>query len=412
MRPLAFSCHPPRGDRRHFVTEAEIRVVLERLPSRIWDRLAAVHFNDRAMGRRRLGYVRQGRDEIALCALPPRVSLTPFLRRSQSPSQFGAVRGCHWPRLAVRRFMLYDVFLHELGHIQIVVKKAKTIRRKFADETRAQEFAEYWCRELWSKPFDHSDPVHNPPSPGELAALSIGWRDANRDYKKGLRCEKAERYEDAVLLLSRAVGRYPGHSMALERLGMLTYAGRGTTESNAGSIELLGTAVRLDPSLSKAHLFLGLALARENRETEARCCFERAIALDSHPPIAMSFYADAMADWGYFAEAEALFQKAIKRDKECDLAIRDYGRCLLRGHKSEADDNIRRAIALFERAVAIDPGDAESHYWLGEALLCVDGQRERAIGHPVRALKIRPTHAKAAEALAEIEAERGDVDAG
>ena len=54
---------------------------------------------------------------IAICALPRRVSLTRFLRhRRQSPREFGARRGAQWPILAVKRFMLYDVFLHELGH--------------------------------------------------------------------------------------------------------------------------------------------------------------------------------------------------------------------------------------------------------------------------------------------------------
>ena len=74
----------------------------------------------------------------------------------------------------------------------------------------------------------------------------------------------------------------------------------------------------------------------------------------------MATYADTKADWGYFAEAEALFQRAIKKDKKCVLAIRDYGRSLVRERNPEAECNINRAIELFERAVAIDIGDAES----------------------------------------------------
>ncbi len=89
MSPLKFTWHPPGGDRRHFVTDVDVRVVLERLPATLWNRLKAVHFNDKATGRRRLGYVRQGRAEIALCALPPRVSLAGALRESQSPAHFG-----------------------------------------------------------------------------------------------------------------------------------------------------------------------------------------------------------------------------------------------------------------------------------------------------------------------------------
>jgi hypothetical protein len=236
MRPLTFTCHQTRGHRQHFVTEADVRILLGRLPAPLWERLKSVRFNDQAKGRRTLGYVTRARDEISLCALPPRVSLASFLRRSQSPSRFGAVRGSQWPTLAVRRFMLYDVFLHELGHVQVVDARAKTARRRFASETLAQDFAEYWCRELWSRPFDHPDPVHNPPPREEMETLRDGWRAAHADYKRGMLREKAKRYEEAVLHLTRAVERYPGHAMALERLGLLTYAGRGTTESTGRSI--------------------------------------------------------------------------------------------------------------------------------------------------------------------------------
>ena len=404
MTRVAFSYRKPQGDRRHFVSAENVQVVLDRLPKSLWTRLGAVHFNDRASGRRCLGYVRQRRDEIGLCALPPRISLGAYLRRSQSPGQFGAVRGCQWPSLAVRRFILYDVFLHELGHLQLINEKAKTPRRRFADETLAQDFAEHWCRELWSQPFDHPDPVHSPPSSVELEAVRQGWIAANGDYKTGLLLKKAQRYDEAVQLLIRAVGRFPGHALALELLGGLTYAGLGTTQSNVGAIELLSRAVRLDPSLLDANLFLGLALARENREREARRFLERAILLDTYAPLATATYADVLADWGYFAEAESLFKKAMKTDPKCVLAIRDYGRCLIRDSNPDAEINIGRAIELFERAVAIDPGDAQSQYRLGDVLACIEGAEQRAIDHLKKALRIRPGHEKAAARLAEIEA--------
>lgn len=82
---------------------------------------------------------------------------------------FGARRGARWPATAIRRFILYDVFLHELGHLQVIDPRDRTGRRRFARETRAQEFAMEWCERLWSEPFDHPDPVHNPPGVAELA---------------------------------------------------------------------------------------------------------------------------------------------------------------------------------------------------------------------------------------------------
>ncbi len=172
-RQVRYSCTRPKELRRHYINEDDVQVVLQRLPSDVCSRLRAVHFNDRSFAVRRLGYTNRGRREIAICALPPNVSLSRYLIR-RSPRLFGAVRGAQWPERAVRRFLLYDVVLHELGHLQIVDEKAKTERRRFAGETKAQQFADQWRARLWEERFDHSDPVHNPPSALELELLEVG----------------------------------------------------------------------------------------------------------------------------------------------------------------------------------------------------------------------------------------------
>src|SRR5438128_560376 len=104
MPRICFSSSPAGCDRRHWLTEDDIRVVLSRLPSHAYERLRAVHFNDRSRGARTLGYVNRGRREIAICALPPRMSFTRFLVRGQLPGTFGAQRGAQWPVLAIRRY--------------------------------------------------------------------------------------------------------------------------------------------------------------------------------------------------------------------------------------------------------------------------------------------------------------------
>jgi len=170
---LKFSVSSPRADRIHYVNEQDVRVLLGRLPDALWSRLRAVHFNDQSRGARTLGYVTtRGRREITLCALPPRIGLTAALHKGQTSEKFGARRGHKWPVLAVRRFMLYYVFLHELGHLQLIDERPPSARRKFADETLAHAFAIEWCNRLWSESFVHADPVHNPPSPSENAALA------------------------------------------------------------------------------------------------------------------------------------------------------------------------------------------------------------------------------------------------
>jgi hypothetical protein len=164
MRKIKFSTTNPGGDRRHYLTEEDVMVVLSRLPEELWQRLRAVHFNDCAMGNRVLGYVTGGRRDIAICALPPRLSLSRVMGKGQLYEEFGAKRGEQWPLLAVRKYLLYNTFLHEVGHLQLVNEMTKSERLRFAGEKYAQEFANRWRRKLWSEHFDHSDPVHNAPA--------------------------------------------------------------------------------------------------------------------------------------------------------------------------------------------------------------------------------------------------------
>ena len=165
MRHVRFSLVPPKGDRIHYVNQADVEVVLSRLPLELWRRLRGVHFNDRAWGNRTLGYVNRSRVDIALCALPPRFSISACCRWLRlSTAEFGAEFGLKWPALAVRRFMLYEALLHEIGHLQVFDAHRPSRRLRFYDEKLAQEFANSWRRRLWSISFDHPDPVHNPPA--------------------------------------------------------------------------------------------------------------------------------------------------------------------------------------------------------------------------------------------------------
>ncbi|MBX7243883.1 MAG: hypothetical protein K1X53_00185 [Candidatus Sumerlaeaceae bacterium] len=165
MPRVHFSESSCPSDRGHFINRADICVVLSRLPNELWQRLRAVHFNDRGFGVRRLGYVAGGRREITLCALPQRLGLSAFCRwNALSPSEFGAQWGAKSPAIAVRRFMLYEVFLHEIGHLQATDRPGRPSQRlRFDGERRAEEFAVTWRRRLWSEYFEHPDAAHNPP---------------------------------------------------------------------------------------------------------------------------------------------------------------------------------------------------------------------------------------------------------
>ena len=97
------------------------------------------------------------------------MSLPPF--RDRTPEEYGAQRGQKWSALAIRRLMLYEVLLHELGHLQIINENGKSKRLKFARGKLAIDFARQWRKRLWSATFIHADPVHNAPTAQEFTTI-------------------------------------------------------------------------------------------------------------------------------------------------------------------------------------------------------------------------------------------------
>jgi hypothetical protein len=143
-------------------------------------RLRDVHFTDKSRGVTRLGWVWHGRRDITICSmLPPRVSLRGYMYRERSADDFGAPARGQWPPWAVRRKLLYDTLLHELGHLQL---HGDPWRGEPAHEVRAQEFANDWRGRLYSERFDHPDPVHNVPTDDEREAGSY-WQSLDKEYR-------------------------------------------------------------------------------------------------------------------------------------------------------------------------------------------------------------------------------------
>ena len=307
-RALKFTVSSPGCDRVHHITEDDVRTLLGRLPEEVWSRLSAVHFGDRSRGARCLGYVTRGHREIALCALPPRMSLTRFLTKGQTPEPFGARRGAQWSTVAIRRFLLYDVFLHELGHLQVVEPDATTLRRKFARETRAQEFGMAWCKRLWSEPFDHPDPVHNPPGVAELGDEDVNLND-----------------------LIRRSGTLPDDAGLFQRLGRELY--RGRMEEARVAYE---RSLALEPSDPWSHLYLGNWHYTGEDFLAAVERFARAAELMPDRAVAFWCLANAKEGLGHSDLADANYRKAVEVEPTDNGARRRLREWLRRSRQSDA----------------------------------------------------------------------------
>jgi hypothetical protein len=264
MHEVKFSYTKPHGDRRHYINEFDVRVILRRLPYELWQTLKAVYLNDRSGGANRLGYVNQGRREIAICAQPQRTSMK-WAPSAGEPEQYGAVKGAQWPTLAVRRYQLYYTFLHELGHLQIVHPERSQRRRKYALEKEAHLFANHWRKKLWAEKFNHRDPVHNRPTKEESDLIQRCWVKAHFLFKKGLRVENPKDFSKCLDYFHQAIEIYPNHTQALERIGMLTYEqneSNGSTEALRQAEAWLQHALSIDPLLPHAGKYLELVRRR------------------------------------------------------------------------------------------------------------------------------------------------------
>lgn len=167
-----------------YISQQDIEIVKQRIPKEFCTRLREIFIWGESYGVKQLGWVtKKGRRDVNLCVfLPYRVSLRQFLVKGQSALEFGTpIRG-QWTPWAVRRFLLYDVFLHEIGHLQIIDSKNSNNNRKFASEPKAQEFADNLRRELWETQFDHLDPIHNSPQDDELAIIPL-WQNLDKKQR-------------------------------------------------------------------------------------------------------------------------------------------------------------------------------------------------------------------------------------
>jgi tetratricopeptide (TPR) repeat protein len=395
---VEFHFRQVHGDRRHYVDEDDVNVVLSRLSPEVAARIREIHFVDHARGNRVLGYTTRARREVALCALPHHVSLNRFLSGPETPGMYGAVAGTQWPSLAVRRFMLYDVLLHEIGHLHVVDGRERSVRRKFADETIAQDLANRWREDLWSTHFDHADPVHNPPTAEETAALSR-WGEAHAEYRRGMAAEG----DTARQHHERAAELYPAHSHALTELShcivrqaMTELRQANPRDARQRAVELLARALHTDRTCPRANLWMGWNCGHLDRHEDARRHLASAMRQVKLNAKALASCGDAHADWGFLAEAERFFEKSLAVEPENASALRGHARAVWDlGADTPAETS--RALALFERAIAAAPGEGLSFFWYAFALATIPGQAGKALQHAERALALRPEDRRGAD---------------
>jgi len=164
---------------------------------------------------------------------------------------------------------------------------------------------------------------------------------------------------------------------------------RGYFEQAEASFRL---ALRDNPSSAEALYGLGSVYLKQQKASEARESFERAVKLRAS-------YPDTLPDaWnnlgllatreGHTAEAIPYFQEALRLSPDHLIALDNLGNAY---RQQKQWDEARKVL---ERAVAVGPQDPEANYSLGMVFAQMDDS-DRAYEYLQAALKLRPAYPEA-----------------
>lgn len=170
------------------------------------------------------------------------------------------------------------------------------------------------------------------------------------------------------------------------------------------AMEKLERALELDPRSANAHTVIAVLYQRIGDDERARDHYARAVALAPRSGDALNNYGTFLCGNREFAEAELLFDRALKDPfyRTPAVALANRGSCQVKAGQLDAAD------ASLRRALEIDPRSAEALYSMASlALSRQDHLRARAFIE--RYLAAAPVSVDALRMAADIESRLGNT---
>jgi Flp pilus assembly protein TadD len=249
----------------------------------------------------------------------------------------------------------------------------------------------------------------------------------------GIRSAWQTRYWHTTMsLFEHALTVNPGSAVAHNNLGLALAAQNRITEASDHYME----ALRLLPSYALAHYNLGHLLRSQGQTQEAIRHYTEAVRFlptyaEAHNNLGMALanqgrsteaiehYTEALQLQPWNAEAHNNLGNALASQGQTQEAIRHYMEALrLQPAFAEPHNNLgtalanqgrsAEAIAHYTEALRLQPSYARAHYNLGN-VLNKQGQTQVAIHHYMEALRLQPTFAEAHHNLGVTLADQGRV---
>lgn len=231
---------------------------------------------------------------------------------------------------------------------------------------------------------------------GHTLAGAMGKRadpsdEAMRLVDEGISIEQNGRLDDAMQRYEAAIRLDPSLARAhLCRGNILLELG-----DLDGAVEAYSTALAHNPDYAAAHYNLGNAYVRSNRREAAQAAYRKAIALKSDFADAEVALGALLEDLGQAEEAIASYRRALEIKPDYLEVYRNLGNALNALGKRED------TLACYRRALEINPDFVLAHFWLGDTLRDL-GQHDEALASYRRLLTIKPDLVEARNNLANI----------
>ena len=233
-----------------------------------------------------------------------------------------------------------------------------------------------------------------PPAPDkspETASISGSFHAVLEHHRAG-------RLSQAKTLCQQILRAAPNHADALHFLGVIAHQ----EENNELAVELIGKAIRINPS-SLMHYNLGLALKAQGNLDAAAESYRT--ALSNQPDYAEAHYnlGNIFQEQGWLDMAAACYHNAITckpgyAKAHCNLAI-----------ALQAQGKLDEAAASYRHTISHQPDYAEAHYNLG-IMLKEQGKIDAAVASYQKAILHEPGWADAHHNLAIALQAQGKLD--
>ena len=176
---------------------------------------------------------------------------------------------------------------------------------------------------------------------------------------------KGYRDQDAQDVLSAGLEAVPDSPSLLFASGVVNeIAGRYQQ-----AIDCVQRSLKAEPHQPRAWSALGGLYGKVGQYDKASEAYQTAVSQQATPETTVN-YADLLIRVGRFAEAERLLQETLERDRKMEKAYVTMGKLYNR------EKRYAEARNALERAIRLDPEDADAHFFLVASLVQVGNTEE------------------------------------